>query len=501
MKVHQLLDRYGITENPFAQEDAQTDAVFRDHCLEGVHHPAWDKIFGRADAPATSVVFGEKGSGKTALRMQMVAAIEKHNTSSELGKRTWVIQYDDFNPFLDCFRENLRGNRRKPEKALKNWKLWDHIDCVLSLGVTRLMNSIISDHPQTDRGTAIETTDEQLSKLSHSERRDLLLLVSLYDRSLDMPRPQRWGQLRKKLDYANWKRLWDVGAGVGVTILSVFLFSYFGDLKSISTWGWMLGVAAAGWLPWAYHQLSLWWRARSVARQIRVLDHQVGTLRSIFGRFLRDELTGQPLPMRNRSDDRYELLLKFQNLLRTLGYPNMMVFVDRVDEPHLIDGEAERMRDLLWPMFDNKLLKHQDMAFKLLLPAEVYHLLQRQEKQFFERSRLDKQNLVASLSWSGEGLYDIVNDRIKACAELAETPPVVLDLFEESITKDELISTFATLHVPRHLFKFLYRLLVEHCSRFTDDSPTWKISRETLSSTLAVFRRDLADYERGTGTV
>lgn len=501
MKVHQLLDRYGITENPFAQEDAQTDAVFRDHCLEGVHHPAWDKIFGRPDSPATSVVFGEKGSGKTALRMQMTAAIKKHNDATPDDQQTWVIQYHDFNPFLDCFREKLYGGKRKLEKALKNWKLWDHIDCVLSLGVTRLINSIIDEHPKTDRDTGVETTSDQLKKLSHSERRDLLLLACLYDRSLDMPRPQRWKSLRRSLGYSSWKRLIKVGIGFGISILSVLLFSYFGNLKSFSTWGWMIGIAFAGWLPWLYSQLMLWWKARSVSRQIRVIDHQTNVLRQLFNQFLPEELLGQPLPMRNRSDDRYELLLKFQNLLRTLGYPHITVFVDRVDEPHLIDGEAERMKDLLWPLFDNKLLKHQDMAFKLLLPADVYHLLQKQDKQFFERSRLDKQNLVSSLSWSGEGLYDIVNDRIRACAGLAENPPVILDLFDETITKEELISTFATLAVPRHLFKFLYRLLVEHCSRFTDDSPNWKISRETLSSSLAVFRRDLADYERGTGTI
>ena len=56
------------------------------------------------------------------------------------------------------------------------------------------------------------------------------------------------------------------------------------------------------------------------------------------------------------------------------------------------------------------------------------------------------------------------------------------------------------MRVPRHLFKFLYRVLVEHCNRFTDANPSWKISRETLQSTLAVYARDLEAFDRGMGT-
>jgi len=72
MKVQQLLAHHGIKENPFGQEDAQTDPVFKRFCIDGTYHPAWDKIFGSPDDPATAVVFGEKGSGKTALRLQIV---------------------------------------------------------------------------------------------------------------------------------------------------------------------------------------------------------------------------------------------------------------------------------------------------------------------------------------------------------------------------------------------------------------------------------------------
>ena len=50
------------------------------------------------------------------------------------------------------------------------------------------------------------------------------------------------------------------------------------------------------------------------------------------------------------------------------------------------------------------------------------------------------------------------------------------------------------------MFKFLYRLLVEHCNRFTEENPQWKISRETLQSSLALYERDLREFDRGIGT-
>ena len=78
--------------------------------------------------------------------------------------------------------------------------------------------------------------------------------------------------------------------------------------------------------------------------------------------------------------------------------------------------------------------------------------------------------------------------------------PSVKSWFEESISESELVAKLARLRVPRHLFKFLHRLVIEHCHRYTDESPKWQINRETLQSTLAVYLRDLEAYDRGLGT-
>ena len=108
MKLQQFLEHHGLSSNPFADEDAQTDLVFKGACIRCVFHPAWDKIFGDPTEPATSVVFGEKGAGKTAMGMQIVRRLADYNADHP-DRQDFVVQYDDFNPFLDRFRERFHG--------------------------------------------------------------------------------------------------------------------------------------------------------------------------------------------------------------------------------------------------------------------------------------------------------------------------------------------------------------------------------------------------------
>ncbi len=59
------------------------------------------------------------------------------------------------------------------------------------------------------------------------------------------------------------------------------------------------------------------------------------------------------------------------------------------------------------------------------------------------------------------------------------------------------MDAFRGLRVPRHLFKFMYRLMVAHCNAYTDESPCWKISSERFESTLALYSRDQDAFDRG----
>ena len=47
----------------------------------------------------------------------------------------------------------------------------------------------------------------------------------------------------------------------------------------------------------------------------------------------------------------------------------MLVLVDRVDEPTLINGEPERMRALVWPLLNNKFLQQDRVGVKTAAAA------------------------------------------------------------------------------------------------------------------------------------
>jgi hypothetical protein len=256
------------------------------------------------------------------------------------------------------------------------------------------------------------------------------------------------------------------------------------------------------WLPWRARFWKWQFVARRIARNVRVLKPTTGLLRRILMRFPPRELDNQPLPDNQRTDDRYELLTKFQGVLKSLGSDGVIVLVDRVDEPHLITGSVERMRALIWPMLDNKFLKQPGFGLKMLLPSELVAYMEKEDRDFYQRARLDKQNMIPSLEWSGESLYDLASARVKACGTngacgTSGKEPKLRDLMDDAITDQRLIESFRTLRVPRHLFKFLYRLLVAHCHAHTDENPRWKVAPETFEATLAVYNRDQDAVDRG----
>ena len=491
MKTQQFLEHHGISANPFSEEDAQTDPVFKEHCIVKTYHPAWDKVFGNPAEPSTSIVFGEKGAGKTALRLQIVRHVADYNRDHPEA-RLYVIEYDDFNPFLDRFRDKLGRRQQRTDKALAQWKLWDHMDAILSLGVTKLADQILGTRHRADYDGSLP-----VETLDRFQARDLLLLAACYDQSLSETFSGRWSQLRRKLHFPIWLSYWPLAVGIFVTLLVC------GVLLGLQQWTWLAQpwpylFVLAGWLPWLWQFFSRWQLARSIARQLRVVNHNAHSLRAVLMHFTAKDIDGQPLPVKDRTDDRYELLAKFQSVLKTLGYSGAFVVVDRVDEPHMINGSAAHMRALLWPMLDNKFLKHPGLGFKLLLPADLYYFVKREDREFYERARLDKQNLVPSLEWTGEALYDIATARLKGCAAPGSSP-ALRDLFEESVSDRRLLDAFRGLRVPRHLFKFLYRLLVAHCNAHSDEAPVWKISSSTFESVLAVYQRDQDAVDRGAG--
>jgi hypothetical protein len=378
--------------------------------------------------------------------------------------------------------------------VLADWKLWDLMDAILSLGVTSLVDRLLGvPHPTGPEANQI--SPERLRTLDRHQKRDLLLLVASYDNSTRENVVSRWSRLRRKLKYYTFQSWWDRLVGVLVTAAVV------GTTLYSKRWDWLVtpwpyAIVVVGWLPffvrlWKWHMVA--WR---VARNVRVLKPHVASLRRLLMRFPKRDIDGQPLPETQRTDDRFELLAKLQGVLKTLGCDGVLVLVDRVDEPHLIAGSVERMRAFVWSMLDNKFLKQPGLGLKLLLPRELVDYMQREDRDFYQRARLDKQNMIPSLEWTGQALYDLANARVKSCG-MNGRQPTLRSLLDDSISDERLIDSFRSLRVPRHLFKFLYRLLVAHCNAYTDEKPVWEISKETFEATLAVYSRDQDAVDRG----
>jgi hypothetical protein len=488
MKLEQFLRHHGITGNPFSEEDAQTDTVFKRVCLATIHHPAWNKFFGSPADPSTALVFGEKGSGKTALRLQATAELDKYN-QAHTAERVLVVSYDDFNPYLDSCRA-ARGAGTM-EQVLETWRLQDHMDAILSLAVTQLVDSLTA-----------EKID--LTVLSLDQRRDLLLLTALYDASTGEPLAGRWSRLRRR---SGFRPLWtrrDLQIGFGTSLILIALLVIFPGLRGLSVLPWLLVPLLAGWLYWGWRLARAEWFARDIRKGLQVLSRDPSALRWELLWFKPMELGGQPLPTASRggAEERYELLRKLQGLLRMLGYSGIVVLIDRVDEPQQVEGDPRKMRSLIWPLLDHKFLRHPGIGVKLLLPIELAYYLEKEDKEFYDRARPDKLNMIKPLRWTGPSLYDLASDRLRACRPDPTANgeiPRLRRLIDEAISDDYLKDALGNLRTPRHLFKFLHRLIEEHCHRHTEDSPRWTVDYDTFRTTYAAYMRDLEAFDRGYG--
>ena len=280
MRVQQLLEHHGVSVNPFAEEDAQSDPVFKERCRDAAYHPSWDKVYGDPADPGTSIVFGEKGSGKTAMRMQIAGRIADYNTQSPNG-RLFVIEYDNFNPFLDHFADRLSARKqRDPARVLAEFKLWDHMDAILSLGVTSLVDRLLGvSNPSGPAANNVNA--DRLRLLDHQQKRDLLLLTACYDNSTGESLLSRWGRLRRKLGFRTWYTWWDRAFGVVVTLAVFATILYWRQWDWLAT-PWPYVIVAAGWLPSLVRWVKWHLAARRIARNVRVLKPHVASVRRLF---------------------------------------------------------------------------------------------------------------------------------------------------------------------------------------------------------------------------
>jgi len=136
------------------------------------------------------------------------------------------------------------------------------------------------------------------------------------------------------------------------------------------------------------------------------------------------------------------------------------------------------------------------VGFKLLIPLELGQLLRRESAEFFQKARLDKQNLI-EMSWSGSTLYDICSKRMKACIGDDAKLEKLTDIFDDSVQSKDLIDALDQMHQPRDAFKFLYSVIQEHCTNTTDEEPEFQIPRLVLEQIRKQQSQRVQEFTRG----
>jgi len=507
MNAETFFEHHGIDTNPFSAEEARLDPIFDRLPGGATDHPDFAKIMGRIDQPATAVVFGEKGSGKTAIRLMLGRKINEHNKQPD-NEPILVVAYDDLNPVLDKL---LSAKRQKAEAMLKGFRLEDHQDAILARAVTKLVSAMLGEKDHTPEPVPrIDTSRKAIKALPKQTRLDLAMLAALYDEPSSGSALPRFEKI-KRMMHIGWHLPQWLVLTKAIVYSAAAAALYIMRRIMEDQPGWLMPalviaivVALLLWALYLYRQFKLWSLARKVSREMPAVKRGSDTLRKMFELFRAGQLKGQPIPTPPRGDTtlgdtRYQLTRRFVTALGDMGFAGMLVFIDRLDEPTLVHGDAEKMKAIAWPMFDNKFLKQERVGLKLLLPLELRYELARESATFFQEARLDKQNLVNELTWSGATLYDLCNKRLSACHAGGGEAPTLRSIFDEDVSREMLIDALDQMHQPRDAFKFLYAAIQEHCRLVAEDEKNYKIARLTLESVRRDQAKRVQELYRGRG--
>ena len=558
MKVESFLSYHGLAENPFEAEEARHDPIFNRLIETNTTHPDFPKVLGQIDRPSTAVVFGEKGTGKTAIRLLIGEKISQYNEKHP-DHRTLLVAYDDLNPVLDQVIQHqrkrmgsYRAARVSVEQLLDKLRLEDHQDAILSLAVTKLVDGLLGVKIGSDQTMPLpDRVDKVLKKLPRQQRVDLAILASLYDQPRSGSVVDRWRKLRSKLRLgwmvpSSMARLLGTVAAISAGLLLAGHYTFFSDNPwLIPAAGFSAALAIVLFGAWALKHVRIWSLCRKVCKELLAVPRVQNDLRRMLLEMRKGDLVNHPWPtsgavalegagqedrLTGNQDSRYQLTQRLMGVLEGLGYIGVIVLVDRVDEPAVVSGHPDRMRSIIWPMLENKFLQQDRVGIKLLLPIELRHLLHRESASFFQEARMDKQNMIDRLSWSGATLFDLCTSRLRACLKARASgddvdqdkdndsgesstnkDPVdtsatadhdgdfitLSGLFEPGVSREMLVDALEQMNQPRDAFKFLYSVIQEHCRSVPEDQASYHIPRLTLDAVRRHHSQRLQELHRG----
>lgn len=486
-------EHWGLKEEPFVHEDADKDPVLA-RLHSAAVHSSFDRLFGDPASPVPGVVFGEKGSGKSGLRRTMQRRLLTYNDAHP-DARALIVEYIDFDPFLESLRRSLglsTGNKKSANKLVDNVQRSDHLDAMLSLAVTKYCDRLMQNGAEAKR-------------LDKKKRRDLVTLGHLYYRSDEQTRGEAMAALQKSLGWFSGRPMMlqflrTILTMVGLVLLVLPHLGVLGAVidrfedwtVSYPTLSHVLGaVLVAGTWLWTWGTgLVLHGKARRTVHAIRVVP---GTARPL-AKFLaalppatRSEIA---LPQSVEEESRFLLLKRFLGVLRGAGFASMFVLVDRVDESTFLEGKADHMHRFIEPLLEHKLLQFEGLGLKMFLPIELSRLTVHASTDELKRMRLDKANTVQELMWTGQELLGIANQRI-AAASHGEAKATLKDFFSEEVSENDLREALHAMGTPRLCFGFLGALFSEHARDLPEDleadDARWRIPQRLFDIQRAAW--------------
>jgi len=454
--------RWGLRQAPFAHEDADHDPLL-DRVDSWAVHPSYERLVDLNGGPSSAVIFGERGSGKSALRRSVAKGLKADGKSL-------TVEVTDVDPWLEIFKLQA-GQGKQRANGFARLDRADLIDLMLSAATMRL-------------GESLKAEPGRLKKLSSSQRAELCLLVAAYHPDFEGDREEQVSHLLSA------SRSWWKPAGravfavLGAAVCLAPLVQLGGRISIEPSATMPVALVGAGMLGlMAAHSL---WRILMAHRAMGRITAEM-RITAPDRRLMRRALTVLPrssAPVltqgaETREDGRYRLLQGLIQLVREMGWSGLDLLVDRIDESTLLQARVDCMGSFIDPVLEHKLLQLDGLGLKLFLPVELTPMVRGAGPERLRRMRLDKATLVDEMRWSGQELLELADRRLVAASNGPAT--CLGELLGEDLDLVEMKDALHTLGTPRLAFAFLRDLFEDHARELPDDLPRdsadWRVNR------------------------